>query len=146
MLRAKKRKLFCCYVDLSAAFDNVSRAFLWRKLLSQGITGKFLNVVQNLYKNIKSCVACENHKMFSFFECTKGVRQGENLSPILFSLYLNDLESFLEQNQSQGVNTDLNFETESKTYLKILILHYADDTVLLAESREELQLTINNFK
>jgi len=102
-------QLFFCYVDFSAAFDNVSRAFMWRKLLSQGITGKILNVVQNLYKNIKSCVAVENHKMSSFFECTKGVRQEENLSPILFSPYLNDLESFLEQNQSQGVNTDLNF-------------------------------------
>jgi len=80
--------------------------------------------------------------MSTFFECTKGVRQGENLSPILFSLFLNDLESFLEQK----VNSDLNFETESETYLKILILLYADDTVLLAESQEQLQLTINNFK
>ena len=69
------------------------------------------------------------------------------ISPILFSLYLNDLESFLEQNQTQGVNTELKFETESETYLKILILLYADDTVLLAESQEQLQQTIYyNFK
>ena len=65
-----------------------------------------------------------------------------------FDLNLNDFESFLKQNQSQGVNTDLNFETESETYLKILslILLYADDTVLLAKSQEQLQLKINNFK
>jgi len=36
-----------------------------------------------------------NGVMSKPFACSKGLRQGENLSPILFSLFLNDLENYL---------------------------------------------------
>ena len=62
-------------------------------------SGKILTVIRNMYANINSCVSF-NGKSSDFFECRNGPRQGENLSPILFSMFLNDLESFL-LNESQ---------------------------------------------
>ena len=47
-----------------------------------------------MYKGIKSMVKI-NGMSSEFFNCNIGVRQGENLSPFLFSLYINDLEDFL---------------------------------------------------
>jgi len=47
-----------------------------------------------MYSNIKSCIFLNGEKS-PFFGCNCGVRQGENLSPVLFSLFLNDLEAFL---------------------------------------------------
>ncbi len=48
--------------------------------------------------NIKSCVKL-NQKTSDTFICNKGVRQGENLSPLLFAIYVNDIEdSMLENN------------------------------------------------
>jgi hypothetical protein len=44
-----------------------------------------------MYQNIKSRIQY-NKETLNYFECNAGVRQGENLSPFLFSLYLNDLE------------------------------------------------------
>ena len=46
-----------------------------------------------MYQNIKFCVASEG-KLSDFFVSNVGVRQGENLSPLLFSVYVDDLENY----------------------------------------------------
>ena len=59
-----------------------------------------------------------------------GPRQGENLSPLLFSLFINDMESYFDTN---GIsNLKLNYPIFD-TFFKIQLLLYADDTVLLAD-------------
>ena len=86
-----------------------------KKLLFNSINGKFFRVIFNMYENIKSCVRT-NDETSIFFPSECGVRHGENLSPLLFSLYLNDLENFII---SGGVDTiDLDFiAQESHLYL-----------------------------
>ena len=66
------------------------------KLLNNDINGKILNVIKSLYVNAKSCVKL-NGKISEYFSCCKGVRQGENLSPVLFAIYLNDFHAFLDK-------------------------------------------------
>ena len=51
-----------------------------------------------MYKSAKSCVAA-NGLLSDHFSCLMGVRQIENLAPLLFSLFLNDLHSFLQSSQ-----------------------------------------------
>ena len=92
--KSKKQKLFCCFVDFTKAFDNVWRVGLWKKVLKHGIEEKILNVIKNMYSKIKSCITI-NGISSAYFTCDNGVRQGENLSPLLFAIYLNDLENFL---------------------------------------------------
>ena len=62
------------------------RVGLWGKLLSYNISGKILTIIKNMYSDIKSCVSL-NGDCSTFFYCKNGLRQGENLSPILFSLF-----------------------------------------------------------
>ena len=71
------------------------------------------------------------------FECLLGVRQGECLSPFLFAMYLNDIENALKTNKFEGINMGLT---------RMLILLYADDAVILSDSRDNPQqgLTILN--
>ena len=76
-----------------------------------------------------------------------GVRQGDNQSPLLFSIFLNDLQLFLEPAHDglKIVNT-LSVENLDQVLLvfcKLYILLYADDTVILAESQEDLQQSIH---
>ena len=63
-----------------------------------------------------------------------GVRQGRTLSPRLFSLYINNIEEYLEQKKVLNV----------KLFTANMILFlFADDTALLADSKENFQKLLN---
>ena len=137
----KHTKLFCSFIDFTKAFDNIWRSALWSKILKYNINGKVFNVIKNMYKNIKSCVNVNNQNS-AFFQCCRGVRQGENLSPILFSLFLNDLEHYILSNNDANITlSDLDLDV----FLKIVVLLYADDTVLFATSEENLKSLLKTF-
>ena len=141
--RSNKTKLFCCFVDFKQAFDSVWRDGLWLKLNTFNINGKCLRVIQSLYSNIKSKVVANNESS-AFFPSFSGVRQGENLSPILFALYLNDLHSFLRSKSVNGITLNENSD-ELLVYLRLLILLYADDTVLFSNSESDFQYSLDVF-
>ena len=110
------------------------------------MTGKCFNVIKSMYDNIKSCVSV-NGVMSNLFESNIGVRQGENLSPFLFAVFLNDLESFLSSNpELQGVDCVTNAANNMiNMSLKIFVLLYDDDTVIFAESCDDLQIGLNMY-
>ncbi len=138
------RRLFCAFVDYRKAFDTVSRTILWRKLLAHGIQGKIFNVITNLYMRAKACVVA-NGCMSDFFDSKIGVKQGENLSPLLFSLFLNDIENFFLGHGGSSLGfigrlyNQAHPEADELFWFKLFIILYADDTVILAESEKELQ-------
>ena len=86
--------LYCCFVDYSKAFDTVNRVALWSKLLEKGIGGKLIKSIYSMYNNAKSCISMSG-KTSGYFACKTGVRQGENLSPLLFLICLSDLRDYL---------------------------------------------------
>lgn len=145
LMKIKKKKLYCVFVDFEKAFDNVWRRALWFKLLYNNIRGGMYNIILNMYSQIKSRIVYEN-EFSPFFNCENGVRQGENLSAVLFSIYLNDLHDFLNSSNVQGLPTISEmFETKLNVFLKLFAILYADDYVLLTESSEELQKQLNYF-
>ena len=83
--------LYCAFIDFTKAFDYVVRENLWYKLVKLGLRGKILNIIKSIYRAVKSRVKYGN-KLGNEFYCKLGVRQGECLSPLLFSMYLNDIE------------------------------------------------------
>lgn len=143
LFRSTKKKLYCTFIDFSKAFDSVWRIGLWKKMLGSSINGKFLRIVHNMYAGIKSSVSVQGEDS-PFFACDCGVRQGENLSPVLFSIYLNDLESYLLHKNLAGVTIDIN-DNDIMIYMKLFTLLYADDTALMADSAKEMQNCLNAF-
>ena len=141
------KKLFCAFVDYKKAFDSVNRLHLWHKLLQHGIDGRCIKIMYNMYSKAKSCVKV-NNVLSNFFTSNVGVRQGENLSPILFSVFLNDLSQFMST-KFEGLATmskmtfDYLSTDDVDVYLRLFLLLYADDTVLLAENANELQKSLN---
>ena len=87
-----------------------------------------------MYAKVKSCVRSKN-RLTSFFNYCRGVRQGCLLSPLLFSLYINDLVTYLENESVTGVEL---------WDIGLCAMLYADDLTLLAESEHDLQITNEN--
>ena len=100
-----------------------------------------------MYDQAKSCVK-KGNAMSNFFSCLIGVRQGENLSPLLFAIYLNDFEYTLSRKYkgldmlSKDFHTYLDSD-DIEVFFRLYVLLYADDTIVMAESPNELQLALD---
>ena len=78
-------------------------------------------MIKNLYANAKSCVRANNN-VSDFFQVNVGVRQGENLSPVLFALFLNDMNDFMSNTMS-GLQTVAN-EQIYVIWMKVMLMHF----------------------
>ena len=76
ILRARKKKIFCCFIDFKQVFDTVWRKGLWFKMLESKRNGKCFNIIYNLYQDIKSKITSKEVCVF-FFNFTLGIWQGE---------------------------------------------------------------------
>ena len=126
-------KLYCAFVDYTKAFDYIVRENLWYKMIKYGFRGKNLNIIMSMYSKVKSRVKYNNKTGDEFF-CRLGVRQGECLSPLLFSLFLNDIEESFIHSGLEGLDIDT---------FKLFLLLYADDIVIFANSAEQHQESLN---
>ncbi len=105
---------------------------IWCKLVKENVQGKILSVIKNMYSNIRSCVML-NQQVSDIFVCNVGVRQGESLSPMLFAFYINDMENKLLEHGCNYINFSDDF---INTYMKLLVLMYAEDTIILCDTEE----------
>ena len=128
---------------------------MWEKLLTYDVNGSLLRVIKNMYEKAKSCVKVGNYHSGNcyseFFSSDCGLRQGENLSPVMFAIFLNDLKPFLSQyvdglnsvsSQASAVGLE---QTDVDVLFKMFILLYADDTVILSDSAENLQVALDKL-
>ena len=88
----EKRGLYCCFVDFTKAFDLVPRDILWNVLKRRGLSGRVLTSLQSMDAVDKAYVFTKDGPS-DLFDCSIGVKQGCPLSPLLFSLYLNEMET-----------------------------------------------------
>lgn len=129
--RAVREPLFACFVDFQKAYDSVPRDLLWRKLQRLGVTGWCLQAIQALYADVPLVVQGAPADELPFHSLM-GVKQGCPLSPLLFGIYIDDLESMFADR-----NADLDLPRLGGQ--PVPPLFYADDLALVARSQAGLQ-------
>jgi hypothetical protein len=122
----KRRELWMAFVDLEKAFDRVPREVLWWALRRLGVDGGMIRLIKAMYAGSTTAVKVQGEGTESF-EVRVGVHQGSVLSPLLFVMVMEAL--------SRDCREGLPFE-----------LLYADDLVLMAESREGLAGKLGAWK
>ena len=118
-----------CFIDYSKAFDCVQWSHLWSILIEMWVPRHLVGLIQQLYATNR-CSVKLGTEFSNAFATKKGVRQGCILSPALFNIYG---EHIMRRNLDDW---DKGFPVGGK---RISNLRYADDTVLVASSKDEMQ-------
>ena len=86
---------------------------------------------------------------FFVFTCNVGVRQGENISPLLFAIYLNDFQEYIRNSYGglkcleSEVSDRLNFDNANISLNLSCLLHADDTIIILPETPEKLQKALD---
>ena len=125
------------FIDFVKAFDSISRTLHWPILLKNGIKGRLYKCVKSMYENVKARIRC-GAKFTDYINCTRGVKQGDVCSPVLFSLFINDLALEIINNGRHGLSLNSDF-------VQLVIQLFADDMILLSETVIGLQTQLNGL-
>ena len=126
--REFQKSIYFCFIDYAKAFDYVDYNKLWKILKVMGIPDHLTCLLRNLYAGQEATVRT-GHGTSDWFQIGKEVCQGCILSPCLFNLYAEYImiNAGLDEAQA-GIKT---------AGRNINNLRYADDTTLMAKSKEE---------
>ena len=130
------RPLWLAFLDIKGAYDSVIQEDLWGILDTLDVEDGITNLLKDIYKSNKVVIKWEK-QVSKPIEIQRGLRQGCPLSPLLFMLYLQGLEAKLEGSR---LGFSLSFAKQGKHVEQSLpALMYADDIVLMADNKEDLQ-------
>jgi len=128
-------KVYTAFLDLFAAYDSVPKKKLWRHLQKIKTPQYLRDIIQTTYTG---CIylLIDGDKVSEEVVPNKGLKQGCPLSPLLYSLYNNDMDRFLTVQRGAATALDS---------VQIPHCDYDDDIALTSNTAENLQLQLNKF-
>ncbi|CAB0043332.1 unnamed protein product [Trichogramma brassicae] len=130
---AKRRlkPLHMAVLDVKKAFDTVSREAIDRAMAHKGVPPPMSEYISDLYKRAKTRIEVDGMRSEPILP-TRGVRQGDPLSPVLFNMIMDQVLN--------SVPTTVAYPLGDTG---VSALAFADDIILLASTRDGLQESLN---
>ncbi|KAJ8704650.1 hypothetical protein PYW07_011838 [Mythimna separata] len=127
------KPIYLAFIDYSKAFDSLIHNHVWLSLIEQGIASTYINIIKNIYKESKASIRLESTG--DVFPIERGVRQGDPLSPKLFTAVLEHMFRKLDW-EHFGLNIN---------GARLSHLRFADDLVILEEDPKKLEYMIQTL-
>jgi hypothetical protein len=113
-------------LDQEKAYDKISHDYLWQTLEAFNLPKNFIHTVKSLYENAETAIMI-NGVISSPFKVSRGVRQGDPLSCLLFNIAIEPLANMIRQSDLKG------FSVPGVNQRLITKLFADDTTVYLSE-------------
>jgi hypothetical protein len=126
----QKKEVIALKMDFEKAFDKVDHTFILNVLQAKGFGSLWCLWIKQLFYSTSSAVFL-NGIPGSSFKCRRGVRQGDPLSPLLFVLAVDVLQSLINHSLAGELLKRLMNLQCSHSFP---ILQYADDTLVNMEA------------
>jgi len=117
--------LLLVFIDYKQEYDSIDRGELWKGLKILGIPGKYVNLIKMCSRKA-TCKIQFLQNDAKPFEVKTGLRQGDALSSTLFNLAL------------EKIVRDIHEQREMKISGDSVMLDYADNIVVMGETREKV--------
>ena len=153
--REQNLALYMVFVDLTKAFDTISRDGLWQILRKIDCPDLFVDVIRSFHEGMVARVQ-DQGQTSEPFPVTNGTKQGCAMAPLLFTLVFsamlndafhdNDLGALIRFRTDGNVFNLRRLKSSTRTS-KLLIkdLLFADDCALLAHTIDDIQAITNAF-
>jgi hypothetical protein len=117
-------------LDQEKAYDKIAHDYLWRTLIAFNMPQNFINTVKRLYTNAHTSVMV-NGVLSQAFKITRGVRQGDPLSCLLFNIAIEPLVCAIRASDLKGIHIP---GTDERLIVKL----FADDTTIYLASEDNI--------
>ena len=127
-----------CKLDIEKAYYHVNWDSLFYLLERMGFGGKWRSWLKTCVTTVRFSILV-NGFLVGFFGSSKGLRQGDTLSPLLFLLIMEVLSRILKKTEEGGLIQGFHVGPNNHTGIHISHLLFVDDTILFCDaSREQI--------
>ena len=129
-------------VDFMKAFDSISHKSIWEALKSCNVDHEYVSLLRKIYRDQKASVQTDEES--KIFDIQKGSKQGDPMSSLLFNTVLQ--YSLKDEIQRWQKKKGMGIYLSDQDRDCLTNLRFADDVMLFATSKEQIQKMMNEFK
>ena len=134
--KENKKQLYCLWIDWGNAFNSADQEVLWEAMKLSGFDQADIALVAELYRN-STLVIDNSFGRTAELDCNCGVKQGDIISPTVFSILMN----ILLRNMSRS---GAGYTMADGTHCNFLA--FADDICLVTDDPNKMQTLVNEIE